>query len=1044
MKVLAMLQRSEIPPLAGFKSLNPKIPSLEPSNICIDTDVTPWDNPVKVALVNSYGASGSNAALLCSEAPKSAGRAQALSATLSTQYPVFLSAENVESLEAYAAKLCDWIQKTPDLRPGDLAYTLHERRKHHRVRWVGAYNDLGGLLRDLQPGLSGAFEVAPSEPQKPVVLVFSGQSKQTIQLEASWFCSFPQLRKYLWECASILDSLGYPAILPVLFQKEPIEDVVALQCGTFAVQYACAKCWIEAGVEVSAVVGHSFGELTALAVSSVLSLEDAVRLVASRATLMRTKWGPERGTMLAVHASRKVVEDLVAAVPAVEIACFNGPKSQVIVGTASAIESVQQVLDKDSRFARQNIRHQRVNTSHGFHSVFTEPMLEDIDEFSEGLSFCPGNIPIESCTLEHLHAISHKRIGRHTREPVYFEEAITRLEKRLGSCVFLEAGLGSPIVSMTKKAVQDPSRHVFIAGGPKSDKPAELAAMTIALWRQGIPAAFWTHIPGAESADQPVWLPPYQFRRQKHWLPYADYSDKSAKPVGQHGGPGSGEEHDPLQLVTSRGRPQDSWSSLTFDINPRATRFIDVVSGHAVRGQPLCPASMYMECAAMAARIIEPGLAASTLRWEDLSFQAGLGLNPNREVTLVMDGAGEYLSWNFTVNTVAKQHKGGRPTTHAKGRLSVVSPTEWQIYGRVIAECAQSLRTNPDADRVSANRAYTLFSRVVTYDSVMRGIRQVFMLGNQAVADVETPAVPPRGAGESTVVAVCDAVALDTFIQVSGLLVNSSDTCPVDEVYIATKIDNLSIQGCDFTDGHNSEWVVYVTTEPLGDSRVACDVFVMDKAGKLVMTVSGVQFTRFPIHKLEKVLQHAQINVSPAPSSPPEHSITQSREHSLDGNTMVANTPSTQPPEPIQVLESATLGRLGLESLSTTRLINQLKPNMRQITETTRTVEATSPDENIKRGGDTNAMHHRHKIIELISENSGSSVSSIADTVALQDMGIDSLSIVELKSSIEEVFGKQFGPDDMILGSTLKEILDLVDHNAGKSALLAATTVVAF
>lgn len=63
--------------------------------------------------------------------------------------------------------------------------------------------------------------------------------------------------------------------------------MVLLQSGVFALQYGCAQSWIKRGLEVSAVIGQSFGDLTALAVSGVLSLEDAPKLVNARAALIK-------------------------------------------------------------------------------------------------------------------------------------------------------------------------------------------------------------------------------------------------------------------------------------------------------------------------------------------------------------------------------------------------------------------------------------------------------------------------------------------------------------------------------------------------------------------------------------------------------------------------------------------------------------------------------------------------------------------------------------------------------------------------------------
>ena len=61
-----------------------------------------------------------------------------------------------------------------------------------------------------------------------------------------------------------------------------------------------------------ALIGHSFGELVALCVSGILSLRDALIMVAGRAAVIRESWGDEKGCMMAVEGNRDVVERLLA------------------------------------------------------------------------------------------------------------------------------------------------------------------------------------------------------------------------------------------------------------------------------------------------------------------------------------------------------------------------------------------------------------------------------------------------------------------------------------------------------------------------------------------------------------------------------------------------------------------------------------------------------------------------------------------------------------------------------------------------------------
>ncbi|KAE8552407.1 hypothetical protein EYB25_006301 [Talaromyces marneffei] len=1112
MKVLAMLKHGKIPPLAGFKSLNPKIPALEPDYLRIPTELQDWNSSFRAACVNSYGAAGSNSALICGEAPIVTAMTDVLPTdtnmheTSHLQYPLFLSATNNFTLKANASKLAQYVLKNQP-RVADVAYTLYHRRKHHRVQWTGLAHDLESLVRSLDK-IEEGLEV-PASP-KSVVLAFSGQSKQTIGLDPSWYVSFPRLRHYIDLCNKIVIRLGYSTILPAVFATDPVEDVVALQCGTFAFQYACAKCWIDSGLEVKAAVGHSFGELTAMAVTETLSLEDALHLVAARATLVQTKWGSERGTMLAIEATLDTTRQIITVVNEnIEIACYNGQKSHVLVGTERSIGQVEHLIATDNRF--KGTRNTRVKTSHGFHSVFTEPILPELDEIAQKLEFNAPSIPLETSTEKPInegeHAVEPSRIVQHTRTPVYFGDAISRLEERLGPCIWLEAGSDSPIIPMVKRATHNPSQHTFLGLKAKDiARPIDVIPQaSLTLWQEGMSVScfdgFYSHPPNGVTSNvfNHIWLPPYQFQRTRHWLQYMDLVTEERKTVderlrsaGAVGTIASQPQTPPLKLVTARSRDSESWSSLEFAIHSETSRFTDIVSAHAVRDQPLCPASMYMECVVMAAQMVEPSVSVKSLSFQNLSFQGALGINYNRDVSLLMEGDGEYLAWNFTVRSTGKESKG-RPTTHAKGRFSVTSHIDFQLYERMLADRMNEILVHPQSERLMAGRAYTLFSRVVNYAESLRGISEITILNNRhAVAEVCRPKVSVSSS-ESTAVAVCDTVTLDTFIQVVGLLINSSETCPVDEVFIATGIDSIIMQDCDFSDPQHDTWKVYAMATTRSESHVAGDMFVFTKDGKLIFTGSGVQFSRFPIAKLEKVLEGIGMNSAPrspigndgigkgvtappspttqfhmnghAKSTPNRHGLRVRTTVEMDEQTLVAQDSVSRRPSALKsamIRNDSNLGTLGLDSLSKLEFVNQLRAqlgneisptqDLSQIADlynklfahssTTNSRSAhidhvheieldgpsspTAVNSPVTAGDSQSKLRIRQRILELITENSGESVSTIKDEVSLQDVGIDSLSVIELKESFEDAFSVQFGDWDFGLHLTVRELVDYV------------------
>ena len=328
--------------------------------------------------------------------------------------------------------------------------------------------------------------------------------------------------------------LGMPkGLFPAIFQEGPFTNVKALQCSMFSMQYAYAQTWISCGLIVDAVVGHSFGELTALAVSGILSLEDALKLVAARADLILSKWGPEPGTMLAIHNTAEKVNDVLSNLPSEyakpEIACYNGRASHVVVGEEQSIEKIQEILRTERSL--NGIKFQRLDVTHGFHSKFTEGLLSDLDKVARSLTFRPPKIPLESCTSERLDVVASHCIAKQTRTPVFFHQAIQRITDRPGSCMFLEAGVDTPVIAMIMKSAADPKRHAYqaIKSAGTRDPMWPTADATTNLWLHGIDVKHWNFVHPRKNGLQPIWLPPYQFERTRHWLPHVDRAMEAIK-----------------------------------------------------------------------------------------------------------------------------------------------------------------------------------------------------------------------------------------------------------------------------------------------------------------------------------------------------------------------------------------------------------------------------------------------------------------------------------------------------------------------------------
>lgn len=983
LKVLAMLRHGGIPPLRGLKQLNHNIPPLDSDNIIIPTELVPWsEDRRRIACVSSYGASGSNSALLCAEWPRETHhkpRSTPASCTPTSKYPILLSAATPDSLVRHAGNLADYLSsRRMDIRLGDVAFTLSQRRKRHRFRWSTLATDMDDLIKQLQVLNAQHIALSP-KVKKKVILAFSGQSGTKIGLDPLIVRDNPRFAHHLRSCNQILVGLGCPDILAALHQTEPISDVSLLQCGLVAVQYACARCWIDGGLEVAGIVGHSLGELAALTISGVLSLEDMLRVVYTRAELIKSRFGNERGGMVAIHAcpetAKAVMQTVKEECPAggrLEIACYNGPKSQVVVGSKTDIQTTVKILEGDVRYG--GVRFHRVDVTHGFHSHLTEPLLQGLTQVENEIAFREPNIHLETCTKDMVMFGNQRRKGylaNHAREPVYFVKAVRCLEAELGPCVWVEAGLGSPVIPMARRALSSPELHTFV--------PVAYPEATVAeLWRESVSVADWRFLTPAESDSHHVWLPPYSFDRPKHWLDHIDHAVEEHKIVQRLK---NGAMHEPKsdtkppeRLVSYEGNIGGEPENHCFRLNTDTQRYLKIVQGHSVRGKPLCPASVYMEAAVMALNILWVPVKGASITFWNTIFNRPLGCDPNLQVDVSMTP----LHLTDKPGTRHFRVKSSPRTTHAEGSVEIAAQAAGHQHdGQFLMEKIAILQNNQDSETFKSATAYHLFSRVVEYAGLMQGIVNITLGSTEAVARIQVPKTS-FPVSESSVMKFYDAIALDTFIQVLGLLVNHSksfESTGEDNIYVASSIGMMRLSPVDFS--APQVWTAYATYSMLDIKTASGDVYVLSEKGQVVFSATDIRFMKVAAATIERILEAAN--------------------------------PMTSCKQPTSQVYESTSSRSPAPSFQANQLLTTIRPG-------------SSPVSSAK-SLSTDSVESRLEL--LVSSYTGVPVDEMNPDATLCSLGLDSLASIELADEIEAKLGLTMDMGD--LGSeTLQSLLKLL------------------
>ena len=418
----------------------------------------PWpslDRPRRAG-VSSFGISGTNAHVILESAPD---RPEEPAASFPSLVPLVVSAKSPAALAEFEERLRGYLAAKPEADLPAVAATLALTRSVFEYRAV--------LLGD-------ETVTGMATPDPRVVFVFSGQGSQRAGMGEGLAAAFPvfaEIHRRVWDLLGDVAGLG-------------VDETGFAQPALFALQVALFGLLESWGVRPAAVVGHSVGELAAGCVSGLWSLEDACVLVSARARLMQEL--PPGGVMVAVVVSEEQARSVL--VEGVEIAAVNGPSSVVLSGDEDAVLAVAAGLGKWTRLA----------TSHAFHSARMEPMLAEFRAVAEGLTYRSPRIVMAAGD----EVVTPEYWVRQVRDTVRFGEQVAAFD----GAVFVEVGPDRTLSRLVD--------GVAMLGG---DDEARAAVTALAgLHVLGVPVD-WSAVLGA-TGSRVLDLPTYPFQHEDYWL----------------------------------------------------------------------------------------------------------------------------------------------------------------------------------------------------------------------------------------------------------------------------------------------------------------------------------------------------------------------------------------------------------------------------------------------------------------------------------------------------------------------------------------------
>lgn len=176
-KVLLMIQEAAIPPQSSFQTLNPHIGASSSDMMEVVTQLKPWDAEFRAALINNYGASGSNASLVVTQALQHEGAGLSLIHSAGVKHPFWLTGLDERSLREYSARLLRFIRSKAvsgkNISLANLAFNIsRQSNRSLKTALIFSCSTFEEFEVNLMAVISGESKlvVTTKKPSRPVIL----------------------------------------------------------------------------------------------------------------------------------------------------------------------------------------------------------------------------------------------------------------------------------------------------------------------------------------------------------------------------------------------------------------------------------------------------------------------------------------------------------------------------------------------------------------------------------------------------------------------------------------------------------------------------------------------------------------------------------------------------------------------------------------------------------------------------------------------------------------------------------------------------------
>lgn len=281
-----------------------------------------------------------------------------------------------------------------------------------------------------------------------VAFIFPGQGSQSIGMGKDLYENFETAKAVFDEADKVLGK----NISKICFEgpEDDLKQTINTQPAILTTSIAALQA-LKANIkiETSFVAGHSLGEYGALYESGVLSLENALKLIAKRAESMNEAKGGAMAAVLGLDDD-KVLDCIkeASSIGYVAVANYNCPGQVVITGESEALAKASELLS-----AAGAKRVMPLAVSGAFHSELMKSASEEFAKYLEDFSINDAKIPVITNVDAEITTKSEdfkSKMPQQIYSSVYWTQTIQKMIKN-GVDTFIEIGPGKVLAGLNKK-----------------------------------------------------------------------------------------------------------------------------------------------------------------------------------------------------------------------------------------------------------------------------------------------------------------------------------------------------------------------------------------------------------------------------------------------------------------------------------------------------------------------------------------------------------------------------------------------------------------